>query len=229
MKKIGLALIALFIFFGCQDDLQDSTPAFQGIKDGDELWRAPVFSVDIDFGGFLFEATRDFETIQLVTLSDTPGTYNLGGESASVGIYRDENGTVYSTANAPDPMVSLYPADGQIIIEDVENTEPKRITGTFWFRAYTADGINTVSFIQGVIYRAPLLGGLVVIDDQSVCLQATQALGIAQGNFNATDSSQPDYPDVCNAYKDALNAQINACGDSDGSTQAILDGLGDCM
>jgi hypothetical protein len=33
---------------------------------------------------------------------------------------------------------------------------------------------------------------------------------------------------LCNAYKTALQNQINACGDVDGSIQTIIDGLGDC-
>jgi hypothetical protein len=216
MKQLWVFAIFGLFLFSCED-LQDNDPALQGIKNGNELWRADYFSADIDFGGFLIEGSNSIETVQLVTSNDVRGTFTLGGESANVAIFRDANGVVYSTANAPDPSVSIYPTDGQIIVEDIINTDPKTLKGTFWFNAYTADGLNV-----------PLLGGLVVIDNGSSCLQATQQVAIALSAFNATDSSMPEYPGICNTYKDALNAQIASCGDSSGALQALVDSLGDC-
>lgn len=227
MKQLLVLAIFSLLLFGCED-LQDNDPAMQGIRDGSDLWRADYFSSDIDFGGFLIEGSNSIETIQLVTENDVRGTFNLGGESPNVAIYRDANGIVYSTANAPDPSVSIYPTDGQIIIDDIINTDPKTLLGTFWFHAYTADGLNYINFSEGVFYKVPLLGGLVVIDNGSSCLQATQQVAIALSAFNNTDSSMPEYSDICNAYKDALNAQIVSCGDSSGALQALVDSLGDC-
>ena len=37
-----------------------------------------------------------------------------------------------------------------------------------------------------------------------------------------------NYTQLCNTYKAALQAQIEACGDDDGSLQAAIDALGDC-
>ena len=227
MKKLWTAVVFMTLLFGCED-LQDNNPALQAIRDGNDIWRAFYYAVDIDFGGFLIEGGNDLEVIQLVTSSDGAGVYNLGGESPNVAIFRDANGVVYSTANAPDPSVSVYPTDGQVIVETVINTEPKTIIGTFWFNAYTADGLNYINFSEGVFYKVPIIGGLTVIDNGSVCLQATQQSVIAQNAFEATDISMPEYTDLCNAYKDALNVQINACGDSSGNLQATIDSLGDC-
>ncbi|MFN8273668.1 MAG: hypothetical protein U0X58_02190 [Flavobacteriaceae bacterium] len=42
---------------------------------------------------------------------------------------------------------------------------------------------------------------------------------------NATSSN---YVSLCNAYKNALQNEINACGDPDGDLQNIIDNLGDC-
>lgn len=42
---------------------------------------------------------------------------------------------------------------------------------------------------------------------------------------NATDEN---YTDLCAAYKTALEAQIDACGDPNGELQAMIDDLGDC-
>lgn len=228
MKKLWIFFLLGALVFSCED-LQDNDPAMQGIRDGNELWRADFYAADIDFGGFLIEGNRDGQTVQLVTSNDAAGVFNLGGDSPNVAIFRDANGVVYSTANQPDPSVSIYPPDGQIIVETVvSNTDPKTLIGTYWFNAYTADGLNYVNFSEGVFYKVALVGGLLVIDNGSACLQATQQTSIAQNAFNGTDSSMPDYNELCNNYKNALLDQITDCGDSSGNLQAIVDSLGDC-
>lgn len=162
MKKLALLLLTVLTLLGCGDEVEFNTPAIQGNKDGN-LWRAQSYAADIDFGGFLIEGRNNSGTLQLVTTADTRGTFELGGQSRNVAIFKDFDGTVYSTANAPDPSLSLYAAGGQIIVEDIINSSPKTIEGTFWFHAYTADGLRTLNFNEGVFYRVPLLGGLVQI------------------------------------------------------------------
>ncbi|MEO6346583.1 MAG: DUF6252 family protein [Aquaticitalea sp.] len=162
MKKIAFILLVLLPVFNCADHIEFNTPAVQGNKDG-KLWKAETYAVDIDLGGWLIEGRNSSGTLQLVTLADTRGTFELGGQSGNVAIFKDFDGTVYSTANAPDPSVSLYPADGQIIVEDINNITPKSIRGTFWFHAYTADGLRTLNFNEGVFYYVPIVGGLVQI------------------------------------------------------------------
>lgn len=162
MKKTTIILLAFLSVFNCVDNVEFNSPAIQGDKDGD-LWRAQSYAADIDFGGFLIEGGNNSGTLQLVTVADTRGTFEVGGQSGNVAIFKDFDGTVYSTANAPDPSLSLYPAEGEIIIEDIINSDPKTIIGTFWFHAYTADGLRTLNFNKGVFYNVPLLGGLVQI------------------------------------------------------------------
>lgn len=164
MKRTAFILLVFFSMFNCGDDIQFNSPAIQGNRDGN-LWRANFYSSDIDFGGWLIEGRGPNGTLQLVTTDDSRGTFELGGDSGNIAIFRDVDGTVYSTANAPDPSLSLYPAEGQIIVEDIFNTEPKTLIGTFWFNAYTADGLRTVNFNDGVFYHVPLLGGLVQIQN----------------------------------------------------------------
>jgi hypothetical protein len=226
MKKIFVLALTIFTVVSCGDDIEFNSPAMQGKKDGDN-WKALSYSADIDYGGFIIEGEDNFGTVQLITSDDTRGTFELGDGSTSEAIYIDDNGLVYSTAFDPDPSLSLYPADGQIIIEDIENTDPKTILGSFWFNAYSEDGLNVVNFSQGIFYKVPLLGGLV--SGGSSCLEATQDANIAGQNFAATDPTMPEYTDLCNAYKNALTAQITACGDSSGALQTIIDSLGDCM
>ncbi len=58
------------------------------------------------------------------------------------------------------------------------------------------------------------------------CVAATAAATAAEMAFaNATPDNEIE---LCNAYRDALEAQIVACGDADGSIQNILNGLS-CM
>ena len=55
------------------------------------------------------------------------------------------------------------------------------------------------------------------------CDEAIQATLTAQLAFsNATENQ---YTSLCNAYKAALENQIDACGDTTGDLQAIIDGL----
>jgi len=167
MKKIVLILIVIvsqFMLTGCGEEIEFNAPAIQGHKNGD-LWRATTFAADIDGGGFVIEGTLLNERIQLITTGDDRGTFDLGLESGNVAIYVDVDGTVYSTKNTPDTNVFLYPPDGQIIVDDIDALEPKGIYGTFWFNAYTSDGLQVVNFNRGVFYKTPLVGGLVQIQN----------------------------------------------------------------
>lgn len=228
MRTLALLCITLLTLMSCGDEVEFNSPAIQGNKNGN-LWRAQSYAADIDFGGFLIEGRNSGETVQLVTRNDVRGTFNLGGDNANVAIFRDFNGVVYSTANAPDPSLSLYPADGQIIVEDISNTQPKTVTGTFRFNAFTEDGLRAVNFNEGVFYQVSLVGGLVAIDNGSACLQATQQASIAATAFNAIDTTAPNYTEICNAYKLALNEKINTCGDPNGEIQTTVDTLADCI
>ncbi|MFL0353492.1 DUF6252 family protein [Xanthomarina sp. GH4-25] len=226
MKKLFVLTLTLLTVLSCGDDIEFNSPAMQGKKDGAN-WKALSYSADIDYGGFIIEGIDNFGTVQLITSSDSRGTFELGEGNSSEAIYIDDQGLVYSTANNPDPSISLYPADGQIVVDDIDNGDPKSILGTFWFNAYTEDGLQVVNFSKGIFYKVPLLGGLV--SNGSNCLEATQDANIAGQNYAATNPTMPEYTDLCNAYKVALTAQITACGDDTGGLQAIIDSLGDCI
>ena len=163
MKKIALLIFALGIlltFTNCSDDIEFNNPSIQANRDG-EFWRARYQAVDIDNGGWVIEGGDYVETVQLITNNDIRGEFVLGGENnPNIAIFRDAEGTVYSTANEPHPSLSLYPAEGLIDVDDITNDDPKRIRGTFWFTAYSADGMKVINLNQGVFYMAPIIGGL---------------------------------------------------------------------
>lgn len=59
-----------------------------------------------------------------------------------------------------------------------------------------------------------------------VCEQVTAQATAAAVTLGL--STESNYFDNCYAYRLALQAQIQSCGDDDGTIQAIIDGLGDC-
>lgn len=58
------------------------------------------------------------------------------------------------------------------------------------------------------------------------CDQAEAATDAAEQAFNAATSANRE--ELCNAYKAALQNEIDACGDPVGALQAIITDLGDC-
>lgn len=232
MKKILILVLAFVTTFSCSDNVEFNTPAMQANRDG-VTWKTDYQAADIDFGGFLFEGGTGVETLQLITPTDGVGFFPLSASSAAVAIFQDINGTIYSTANEPNPDFTLYPLDPENNFIDVSeinnNADPKQITGNFKFTAFSEDGMSAVNFIDGVFFRVPLVGGLIAIGDENQCIQATQNLGVAEIAFNATEQDDPNYPVVCGVYQEALQDVIDFCGDTSGDLQNTLDGLGDCQ
>lgn len=63
-------------------------------------------------------------------------------------------------------------------------------------------------------------------DSQLSCSEAETAVNTAETAYNQADpNNEQQFQIVCQAYKEALQAKIDACGDEDGSTQEIIDGL----
>src|SRR5690606_5825744 len=69
----------------------------------------------------------------------------------------------------------------------------------------------------------PLEGDFVTDEPNVTCEQALMNTATAALNFvSATESN---YNQLCVAYRNALEDQIDACGDTDGSLQAAIDSL----
>lgn len=164
MRKVFTVLLVVFSSLSCSDEVRFNSPSFQAHKNGNVLWKGNFLAADIDNGGFVVEGRNAGERVQLITKSDTRGTFDIGIGTGNIAIFKDVDGTVYSTENLPDPSVSVYPPTGQIIVDDIDHNNPKNIYGTFWFYAYTSDGLSMVNFNEGVFYKVPLVGGLVQID-----------------------------------------------------------------
>ena len=73
-----------------------------------------------------------------------------------------------------------------------------------------------------------IIDGLNCIDQ--ACSDAIAASNAALEIFDMVDVTDPEaYTQACSDYSFALQDQIIACGDPDGSLQAIVDELGDCL
>jgi len=160
MRNIVVTAVVFFASIGCSNDVQFNIPAIQGFKDG-EIWKAVYYAADIDFGGLVIEGGNNVEKLLFVTVDDGRGTYTFGENSPNEARFKDANGEIYSTKNAPDPSLSVYPANGEIVIQSFDNNAtPKTLTGTFWFNAYSSDGLKRINFNEGHVYRVSLVGGL---------------------------------------------------------------------
>ena len=160
MKNIILVISLTLVCYGCSDEVRFNMPAIQGYKDG-EIWKANYQAADIDFGGLVIEGGDGVGKLLFVTVDDGRGTYAFGENSPNEARFKDAYGEVYSTKNAPDPSLSVYPANGEIVIESFDNSvTPKTLTGTFWFNAYSSDGLKRINFNNGHVYRVSLVGGL---------------------------------------------------------------------
>jgi len=231
MKKIFVLLISILTIVSCGDELEFNNPAMQGFKDG-EIFRTNTFRADIDRGGLVIQGKVQGQVLTLITTRDLRGTYSLGGDNQSEALFLDSDGVLFSTINTPDPNVQVYPTEGEIIIENFDRRADNVVlaTGTFWFNAFTVDGLESVNFNRGRFYRVPILDGIPAIGGGTSCQDAVTAVADAEEAFLATNQTMENYTDICNAYREALIVKINACvGANNQSSQDILDSLGDCI
>ncbi|WP_138434513.1 hypothetical protein [Winogradskyella algicola] len=134
------------------------------------------------------------------------------------------------------------PYEGEIIVEDTSCVE-----------AIEATEIAAQNFLNGtqedfsdlcLIYKEALLNQIEACGDEDgslqlladdlgtcteeidACEEAIVATEIALNDFNNTTDN--DYEETCNTYKNALMNQIEICGDEDGLLNTLIEDLGDC-
>lgn len=151
MKYLLFTVALSLSFLSCQDDIQTSNPAFQGLQQGNFLWRSTVRSATIQASGVLSMSGSDgFGTMVISLPTATVGTYTLGEGALSTVTFSEEN-VVYSTQyNGTEYPV--YLSDGQVTIEEV-NAEAKTLKGSFYFNAYDSTGTKYLNFSEGVFYN----------------------------------------------------------------------------
>ena len=151
MKKI-LYISIIFIFFNCEDDINDKIPAFEARVNGNFDWTAQTFNATIQNNQLSLSGNNPFGTVSILIDSLDVGTYNLYSWTDDFAVFQDT--LQYSTRN--DGVGSLaFLSDGQIDISEIDNIN-NTVSGHFHFDAYNSSGDYTVNISEGVFYKIPI-------------------------------------------------------------------------
>ncbi|SEA68759.1 DUF6252 family protein [Bizionia paragorgiae] len=227
MKNIVVLVLTMVALLSCSNETKFKTPSFEAKKDGN-LFEAVSYQASIvDNGQIVITGTDNYDTVNLVVNSVSPGLYDVQDANAFA-THVDINGVIWSTENTPDPDVQIYPANGMIDLK-VVNLEEGFVSGEFYFNAFNSSGMSSVNFNEGIFVKVPLTGGVVSDSDptNTDCQTATAAAQVSGQTLAVSDPTDPGYEALCNDYMQALMTQMNACGDANGSIQAEIDSL-DC-
>lgn len=236
MKKYIIPVLLILFLTACSDDIKKvDSPSIQG-ETSYGFFHTTDVSAHLngadsinDGGSITIKGKRNGREITLTLNSMTPGAqYELGIDSTNMASYK-VNDVLYTTGTT---------GEGQVILESIEDG---KLSGTFHFYAYGEDTGDTLSFSQGAFYNISFNGGFGDVDKDTLtppdsippvildCENATANVGEASDAYEEaqTTGSEEDIQEACQAYRNALEAQIIACGDDSGNIQQILDGL-DC-
>jgi len=155
--KNFLYFVAIITLFGCQDEIQTSNPTLQGLRHGDEIWRATTRTATLQTTGILNLSGSDgFGTVIISLPSATVGEYPLGEGQLATITYTELN-TTYSTQNNGNEY-PVYLGDGKVTIDAI-NAENKTLRGTFYFNSYDSTGTKYMNFSEGVFYNLQFTTG----------------------------------------------------------------------
>ncbi len=256
MKKV-FALLSLFILltaFTCENEaLDEDILANNGAASNTELlgeWNLVEFEVETsttsELNGTEFSSdVQIFSTAADYTVNFTADMFTTNG-SYSYSSLVVVNGT--EIPNDPTTLSNVS-GNGTYAIEGNEMT----VEGQFF--EFNLDGVDSSVFgeEQTLLFQISADGQTLTLiqnetqttNDPTSGLETTSVIeGFSvwtrgtitedtcpeeEGTTAAADAYNADTTnqELCNAYREALEAQIAECGD-DGSLQAILDELGDC-
>lgn len=219
MKKIFLiALLSLFVI-SCGDDIETNTPSIQGEVE-DVFFRSGSSTATLnEDGSVTLTGSSSDEVVTLTASAYEEGIYSFGGSVTNEATFEDFNGVLYLTGEN---------GDGEIEITRIEGG---RLSGEFYFNALENGVGDTINFSKGSFFDVPLTnpGTPSTPGSDLDCEEAQNirlAAKLAYDNVDPNNAEQLQL--VCNAYRNALNQEIDTCGDESGDLQAILDTLGSC-
>ena len=135
------------------------------------------------------------------------------------------------------------PYEGEIITEDNSCQLAMQATASAATDFFNSDEDNYSLLCQ--VYRDAIENQIVICGDEDgslqllvdelgtcateedLCAEAIAATEIAQANYESAPIL--DFTELCNLYKEALEYQIEVCGDDNNSLQQILNELGNCQ
>ncbi len=147
--------------FSCEQDVQENSPAFQGVRDS-LLYRTATSQATFnEDGSLIIQGSSGPETLSILISSLNQTQVALGGSSANgnVAAFTDAFGNVFSTASSS--------ATGQVnYLINANNT----VSGTFNFMALRNGTLDTLTFSQGFMFGIPILSnaGLPVDPDAGI-------------------------------------------------------------
>lgn len=219
MKKIFLiALLSLFVI-SCGDDIETNTPSIQGEVE-DIFFRSASSTATLnEDGSVTLTGSSSDEVVTLTASAYEEGIYSFGGSVTNEATFEDFNGVLYLTGEN---------GEGEIEITRIEGG---RLSGEFYFNALENGVGDTINFSKGSFFDVPLTnpGTPSTPGSDLDCEEAQNirlAAKLAYDNVDPNNTEQLQL--VCNAYRNALNQEIDTCGDESGDLQAILDTLGSC-
>ncbi len=145
MKRFFLLFIVCVLAVACSDAIETNTPVIQGSVNN-EFFRAPDASAVInEDGSVTLTGKKDSQTITLQTAAADVGNYAIGDNTSNIATFVDFNQALY--------VAGPGSGDGMIGITDVSDG---KLSGTFYFNAYSAGGANTINFQKGVFFEVPV-------------------------------------------------------------------------
>lgn len=219
MKKIFLiALLSLFVI-SCGDDIETNTPSIQGEVE-DIFFRSGSSTATLnEDGSVTLTGSSSDEVVTLTASAYEEGIYSFGGSVTNEATFEDFNGVLYLTGEN---------GDGEIEITRIEGG---RLSGEFYFNALENGVGDTINFSKGSFFDVPLTNPGTPSTPGSD-LDCEEAQNIRLAAKLAYDDVDPNNTEqlqlVCNAYRNALDQEIEVCGDESGDLQSILDTLGSC-
>lgn len=153
MKRLFLYTVCLLVFYGCNNEVKFNAPALQANKNYN-LWKATFFEATLsDDGKLIIDGANANEKMTISLNSLQEGTYSLSTTSLSKIDFIDENGIHYSTSHEPKHETNLYPEIGKLTVSKIDGNT---ITGNFHVIVFTADGMASIGFNEGVFYNLPV-------------------------------------------------------------------------
>jgi hypothetical protein len=212
MNKFFFILLLTAIFSSCSEDNVSNTPSIQGQVNGNIFFRTTNTSASIADNGALTITGEDAgQEVNLKTEALQRGSFILGGGNANEATFRTRDSTLYSTGTV---------GSGEIFIDRIEDG---MISGRAYFYARVNGQGDTLNFAQGAFFEIPVDSTSNPVTDLT-CEEATSERMTAEEAFTQANADDGNFSDLCNAYKSALQAEIDICGD-DADLQILIDGL----
>lgn len=158
MKKLTTLFLLCVLLFGCEDQLYHNIPAFQAEVENGYFWRPSIYNAEVsDTGSLILRGDDGYGQIEIFIPSTAPGYYDLALSSNSAYAEISVDGFTYSTIY--DGAESPAFLGGGALTIDVADVEKQTLSGTFFFEAYSSDGLNGINVHEGVFYRLPITSG----------------------------------------------------------------------